>query len=208
MNRERLKQAEAAFMRRYPGGFANPEMQELSRKHKMDTMVELARTSFAREQFGRPEIIVDQMLKLISRSSMISVFEKPKFRDFVTTLSAAERRLLVLSLETLLHGSEQDGFERLLAILQTGKLGRWPLMTICQTYYNPQVAVFIKPTTTKWVIEYFELSPLCYHATPSWAFYRDYSQAIHEMKNLVDATLSPSNAAFTGFLMMSMESRG
>ncbi len=207
MNIERLKQAEADFLRRYPGGFDNPEMQEVGRKHKMDKMMELARAAFAKEQFNRPELIVDQMAKIISRSSMISVFEKPKFRDFITALSAQDRRLLVHGLEALLHGDEQDGFERVLDVLKQGKLAKWSLMTICQTYYRPEVEVFVKPTTTKWAIEYFELSPLTYHSTPTWAFYSAYRAVINEMKTLVDASLSPANAAFTGFLMMSMDAR-
>ena len=204
MNIERLKQAEAAFLRRYPGGFDHPEMLELSRKYKMDKMVQSAQENFAKSQFNRPELILEQMAKIISRSSMISVFEKPKFRDFVADLSAQDRRLLVQGMESLLHGNEQDGFEQVLEILKSGKLAKWSLMTICQTYYRPEVEVFVKPTTTKWAIEHFELTHLTYHPTPTWAFYSAYRDVINEMKTLVDDSLSPANAAFTGFLMMSM----
>ena len=107
----------------------------------------------------------------------------------------------------LLHGDEQDGFERVLDVLKQGKLANWSLMTICQTYYRPDVEVFVKPTTTKWAIEYLDLAPLRYHPTPTWAFYSAYRTMINEMKTLVDASLSPANAAFTGFLMMSMDAR-
>ena len=62
--------------------------------------------------------------------------------------------------------------------------------------------MFVKPTTTKGVIKTFELDDLVYHPRPTYDFYVRYRDAIDEMKSHVDASLSPNNAAFTGFLMM------
>ena len=61
---------------------------------------------------------------------------------------------------------------------------------------------FVKPTTTKNVIRQFEVADLVYKPQPTWQFYADYRDLIAEMKELVDPSLSPNNAAFTGFLMM------
>lgn len=36
MNLEKLALAEKHFLQRYPGGFNHPELQELSKKHKME----------------------------------------------------------------------------------------------------------------------------------------------------------------------------
>ena len=60
----------------------------------------------------------------------------------------------------------------------------------------------MKPTTTKNVIRQFELDDLVYKPRPSWDFYARYRDAIETMKGAVSPTLSPNNAAFTGFLMM------
>jgi hypothetical protein len=79
-------------------------------------------------------------------------------------------------------------------------------MTVCQTYFHPQRDVFIKPTTVKEVIQYFELENLDYHPTPSWAFYEGYRAAFLEMKAKVDSSLSPTNPAFSGFLWMTVRS--
>ena len=76
-------------------------------------------------------------------------------------------------------------------------------MTIVMHHYRPQVDVFVKPTTTKNVIRQFELDDLVYRPRPSWGFYAAYRDAISEMKRHVHPSLSPNNAAFTGFLMMS-----
>ena len=207
MNLKKLEQAEQEFFNRYPGGFANPEMIAIRKKHKLDKMIELAKNSFARRNFKLPELIVENMIKIVTRSSLISVFEKPKFRDFARSLPSKDKQALAKGLEELLHGNEQLGFESILEILKNGKLAKWSLMTICSTYYRPQVEVFVKPTTVKGIIETFELENLYYRPTPTWAFYDAYRAVINDMKTKVDASLSPYNVAFTGFLMRSMQGR-
>jgi hypothetical protein len=207
MNLKKLKQAEAAFFERYPGGFANPEMIEIRKKHKLDKMIQLTQDSFVKRNFKLPELIAENMIKVVTRSSLISVFEKPKFRDFVRSLPPDHKRILAQGLKELLHGEEQPGFETVLEVLRKGKLAKWPLITICQTYYRPQVEVFVKPTTVKGIIEYFEIKNLHYKRTPTWSFYDDYRKLINEMKTHVDASLSPYNVAFSGFLMRSMQER-
>ncbi|HUE99958.1 MAG TPA: hypothetical protein VMN99_11945 [Anaerolineales bacterium] len=107
-------------------------------------------------------------------------------------------------LEELLHGEEQTGFEVILDVLKSGKLAKWSWMTICQTYFHPHRDVFVKPNTVKAVIEYFELENLHYKPTPTWVFYEAYRSAFHELKSKVDKSLSPTNPAFSGFLLMSI----
>jgi len=51
------------------------------------------------------------------------------------------------------------------------------------------------------------LKNLQYKPAPTWAFYNEYRAEINEMKSKVDASLSPYNVAFTGFLMRSMQGR-
>src|SRR6266542_2395537 len=166
MNLVRLKQAEEAFLGQYPGGFDNPEM------------------------------IVQNIIKVVSRSSVISRFEKPKFREFADTLFPEQRDLLAGGLEQLLHGKEHTGFETILDLLKSRKLAKWSLMTICQTYFHPQRDVLVKPNTVKGIIQYFELNDLQYKPTPAWNFYDSYRSILHEMKSKVDCSLSPTNAAF------------
>ncbi len=207
MNLKKLKQAEKAFLKEYPGGFNHPDMVDLGKKHKMEQMTMFTQESFSKKNFKTPEIIIDNMNKVVSRSSMVSMFEKPKFKKFVNSLFPRDKELLVSGLKKQLYGNEQKGFETLLELFQRAKIAKWPIMTVCPTYFRPQVEVFVKPTTAKGVIEFFELESLQYRPTPSWAFYEAYRDIINEMKTRVDPSLSPSNAAFSGFLMMSLESR-
>jgi len=182
-------------------------MIAIRKKHKLDKMIEFTQDSFVKRNFKLPELIVENMIKVVTRSSLISVFEKPKLRDFARSLPSDIKKILTEGLEELLHSNEQIGFEMVLEVLKTGKLAKWSLMTICQTYYRPQVEVFVKPTTVKGIIEYFEIKNLQYKPTPTWAFYDEYRALINEMKTKVDASLSPYNVAFSGFLMRTMEER-
>lgn len=208
MNINKLRQAEELFLQRYPGGFANPEIMAIRKKrHNVDKMVILVQERFAKRNFKLPDHIIQNLSRVISSSSVISRFEKPRFRDFAYSLSFEERILIASTLEEVLHGNEQAGFESLLDLLKRGNLAKWSLMTICQAYFHPQWDVFVKPTTVKGIIEYFELKALKYHPTPSWSFYDQYRSIIHEMKSHVDRSLAPTNLAFSWFLLLSFRGK-
>ena len=200
----KLKTAEAMFLQRFPGGFDDPEMQVIAKRHRMDKMITFAQDSFSLSALEDINKSADNMVKIVSRSSMVSMFEKPKFREFVGCLNAADREFLVQSLGQLLHGDQQSGFEALVDIMQTEKLAKWSLVSIIPAYFAPNTEVFVKPTTAKNIIMHFEVPDLLYRPLPSWYFYTVYRELINQSKKLVDPGLSPTNAAFSGFLMMAM----
>ena len=204
MNLKRLKQAEAEFLARYPGGFNHPDMVTIGKKHNVGKMTEQAKELLNTKAFQKTGPVLDSLIKIVSRSSMVSMFEKPKFRDYVNGLDRDEREALAMGFQLLLHGKQQRGFEIVIDILARGKLAKWSLITICPNYMKPLDEVFVKPTTAKNVIKYLELENLDYKPRPSWAFYEEFRRQILAMKEKVDPSISPSNAAFTGFLMMSL----
>ena len=205
MNREKLQAAEARFMSRYPGGFADPQMQEIAKKHKVEKMKKLAQDSFAIGQFANTGQIADAMIKVVSQSSLVSVFEKPKFRDAVRSMNDAEKGHLSQGLKEFLHGNQSAGFSMLTGLLQEYKIAKWPVLTVFPIYYRPEAEVFVKPTTAKGIIAHFELTGLKYSAQPTFEFYQAYRQQILLMKQEVHEMLQVDNAAFCGFLMMSLE---
>ena len=202
MNLNNLKMAEAAFLLRYPGGFGHPEMVAIGKKHPIAKMTAFAQEAFADDQFAYPDKIVSAMSTGISRSSMVSLFEKPKFRDFAQSLPATDQEALAYAFYEQLHGDQAIGFEALVNILKPIKLAKWTLLTILPLYYRPTEEVFVKPTTTKGIIKTLELD-MHYKPLPSWDFYNEYRRLINTFKTEVDPSLSPNNAAFSGFLMMS-----
>ncbi|MCB0413595.1 MAG: hypothetical protein KDD50_04640 [Bdellovibrionales bacterium] len=203
MNLRALKAAEKEFLKMYPGGFKHPEMVEIGKKHKMDKLTEFAKTSFSKSQFDDEEEVLSNVTKLIARSTMVSMFEKPKFRDLIKTLSNKSKETLVEAYYEILHGKEKYGFELLVSELRKHKLAKWPLVTAVQAYHKPQKEVFIKPTTTKLIIDHLDLD-LKYQPLPTWDFYKEYRKDIKLMKSKVGKSLSPNNPAFCGFLMMTL----
>lgn len=196
---------EKQFLTQYPGGFQHPEMIKIGKKHKMDNMIDFCQTSFSKKSCRNIEETIENMVKAVSRSSMVSMFEKPKFRDFTKSLDGNEQAFLVNALDKLLHGKQQTGFEAMVDILKTYKLAKWSLVSIIPAYYAPTKEVFVKPTTAKNILKFFAMSDPVYKPTPSWAFYESYRSLINTAKTQVDPSLSPNNAAFSGFLMITVK---
>lgn len=200
-----LKRLEGDFLMRYPKGFADPAMEDILKKHRGGKMTEMAKSFFSEAACSNVHVTADNMVKIISRSSMVSMFEKPKFRDFVKRMDENEKAFLVNALCELLHGKKQLGFEAMVDILRSEKLAKWSLVSIIPAYYYPTREVFVKPTTAKNILRHFALEDPVYKPTPSWEFYRKYRKLINDAKKKVDKSLSPSNAAFSGFLMMTVQ---
>ncbi len=207
MNTAKLKEAEEKFLMRFPGGFSHPQMIELAKKHKVEKMKQLAQTCFAIEKFEKSSDIIISMGKIVSQSSLVSIFEKPKFRDWLKVLSDGEKDHLTRGLKEYLHGNQAFGFRVMTELLQEYKLAKWPLLTVYPIYYRPEVEVFVKPTTVKGIIEYFELTGLKYSSKPNFEFYQTFREQIRQMKQAVDVSLQIDNAAFCGFLLMTMGER-
>ena len=205
MNTAKLKQAEAAFFALYPQGMDSPEMAAVRKKHKMDELTAFARQSFSAQALSDVPAAAENMIRMASRSTMISLFEKPKFRDMVRLLRADMKADLVASLSDLLHGSEARGFHQMLSILSLHNLAKWPLITVWRCYCCPETDLLYKPTTVKRVIAHFELDGLVYNPRPNYDFFVGYRSAIAAMKQELNPLLSPSGAAFSGFLMMAMD---
>ncbi len=206
MNLKKLKAAEAYFFSLYPDGFDDPEMLKVAKKHRLGKMSEKVHDYFRPGAFDDPFGVVENMAKIISASSMISLFDKPKFKNACALMRSEEKELLALGLGEMLHGVQANGFEMMVEILAERKLAKWPLMTIIPVYYAPLKEIFVKPTTTKAVLKSFEIEGLLYKPRPSYEFYAHYKKVLETMKKHVDPSLSKvSNAAFTGFLMMGMK---
>lgn len=205
MNLEKIEVAKANFFHQYPNGFNDEKMKDIEKKHKPKKMMEMASEYLRKDAFNKPDILLDNWSKIVSRSSMVSVFEKPKFKDLTKLLNGDEKEILVKSLYEFLHGNREFGFEAMVDFLDHYKLAKWTLVTIAPFYLKPTEEVFVKPTTTKMAINYFELEGLKYKAKPSFSFYEEYRKQFLKMKKLVNVT--EDNAAFGGFIMITADNQ-
>ncbi len=205
MNLEKLKQAEAEFLARYPEGFDDPGMAHIKKSHPVDKLTEYTKTELTQTLLQQPHKFSDVLLKIMSRSSMVSRFEKPKFREFLNSLNTPDKEFLANAFEKRLFGkNKQQGFEEICDLLKHHKLARWSVISAVPFYFAPNKEAFVKPTTAKGIIAYLEIENLQYHPTPDWKFYKGYSKLITDIRKNVAKSLSPNNAALTGFLMSSI----
>ncbi len=204
MNLEKLKDAEGYFFEIYPKGFDDEALAVIRKRHNTAKIAEQVHEMFSKDSFGQPELICENYAKIVSKSSLISLFEKPKIKDMVKAMSTAQKDMLSIALYELLYGDKKDGFESLVEILAENKLAKWSLVSLIPYYYYRDKEYFIKPTTTKNILKHFEIPELVYKPRPSYEFYEKYSKILTNMKKYVSLK-EKDNAAFTGFLMMSME---
>jgi hypothetical protein len=205
MNIQKLKEAEAAFLGRFPKGFDDPGLAQIRKSHNVDQLASFARTNLKEITLSRPQTLADTVLKIVSRSSMVSRFEKPLFREFLGTLdSKNKRRLAEAFRKRLIGGKKREGFEEIVDLLARYKLARWSLVSAVPFYFAPSKEVFVKPTTAKKIVALLDVEDLHYHARPDWAFYEGYRKLVLDIKKHVDPSLTPQNAATTGFLMATL----
>lgn len=204
MNKEKLLDAKAYFYELYPKGFDDEELIKVKKRHRTEKMGEQVQELFCKDNFGIPELICQNYTKIVSRSSLISLFEKPKVKDMIAGMSTAQKDMFSIALYELLFDDKEDGFESLVEILASYKLAKWSLISLIPYYYYREKEFFIKPTTTKNIIKYFEIENIVYKPRPSYQFYVKYKKILEEMKKTAKFDLN-DNAAFTGILMMSLE---
>lgn len=204
MNIQKLKDQEVRFLLTYPGGFKNHRMEEIAKKHNVPRLVKMVEEELTEKVFKYPEEAIEIILKIIKRSSLISIFEKTAFKNMLAELDPVERIELPMAFKELLYGSQALGFQRLAEVLGRHKNAKWPVMTGLLYYANPSVEVLIKPTTVKAVIQYFELEGLKYTPKPNYEFYSQYREKINQLKGLAAPELQVDNAAFGGFLMFAV----
>ncbi|NJN52985.1 MAG: hypothetical protein HC809_15710, partial [Gammaproteobacteria bacterium] len=117
MNKERLREAEALFLHRYPGGFDNDEMKQIGKRHNVGKLSEFAEVALQKTRFDQQAQVLDDITRIVSRSSMVSMFEKPKFRDYVAGLKRDDRARLAAAFKNLLHGKQAQGFSDIVDLL-------------------------------------------------------------------------------------------
>lgn len=202
MNVQRLKEAEGAFLARYPLGFDDPGLARIRKSHNVERLAAFVKENVTEATLSRPQRFADLLVTIVGRASMVSRFEKPPFRAFIGTLDSKDKRRLADAFRKRLIGRRRrEGFEEIVELLARFKLARWSLVSALPFYLAPAREAFVKPTTAKKIVEHLEVDALCYRPRPDWAFYDGYRRLILDIKAQVNPSLAPNNAAVTGFLM-------
>lgn len=205
MNKGRLLFLENKFLSAYPQGFQAEEMIKVGKKHNVRKIEKFVHETCSENNLNKGIYIIEDIIKIVTKSSMVSVFEKMKFKDLIREFDNNEKLQFIDAVYENIHGDEEEGFKQLVNILSPYKLAKWPLISVFRAYYNLNYDVFMKPTTVKKIISFLELNEITYNSTPTYSFYVKYREYINLMKSEVDKSLSPNNPAFSGFLMITIE---
>jgi hypothetical protein len=205
VNLAKLKEAEAIFLSRYPGGFDDPGLAHVRRRHNVAKLTEFTRETLTPLTFSRPDRFVEALEKIVSRSSMVSRFEKPPFKAMLRSLATPDRRRLADAFEKRLAGrKKREGFDEIVDFLAFHKLARWSVVSCVPYYYAPTKEAFVKPTTAKKIVAGLEAEGLEYGPRPSWQFYDGYRKLLLAVKREIDPSLGGNNAGIAGFLMTTL----
>lgn len=202
---ERLKDIEAEFLEQYPKGFRDEHFFPTMKKFKPEKLEEFAKEALKKENFSNPNLVVENFYKVVQKSVMVSLFDKLKLKDALATLNSYEKDMLSIEIYELLYGDKREGFEGLIEFLEEFRLAKWTIISVVPYYLNRQSEYFIKPTTTKNIIKYFDLKDVVYKPKPSFEFYEKYSKHLDDMKKNVHPSVKFDNAVFTGFLKVAIE---
>ena len=205
MKIEKLDVLESEFLYRYPKGFQDEHFFPTMKKFKPEKLEAFAKEALKKENFSNPNLIVDGFFKTIQKSVMVSLFDKLKLKDALASLNSYEKDMLSIEIYELLYGDKKLGFEGLVEFLSEYKLAKWTLISVVPYSINRQTEYFIKPTTTKSIIKYFDLKNLVYKPKPSFEFYDNYTKVLDEMKLKLEKSITFDNAAYTGFFKIAIE---
>ncbi|HSN65824.1 MAG TPA: hypothetical protein VLS94_04250 [Fusibacter sp.] len=205
MNIEKLKQLETEFLRRYPLGFDDPELMAVAKKHKVEEMKNYVHDHFSKDNFNDPSAISRAFTKLIEKSSLVSTFEKVKYKNAAKLFNQDDIEMLSSALWDILYGDQRNGFNQLVLLLATFDLAKWPILTVLGLYYNGDFEVLVKPTTVKSVLNYLEVMDIKYTSKPNYDFYLQYRTLINDLKARTGKSIATDNGAYCGFLMITIE---
>jgi hypothetical protein len=205
MNIDKLKELESEFLYQYPKGFEDSHFFPTMKKFNPEKLELFTKNNLRKEDFSNPNLVLENYFKVIQKSVLVSLFDKLKFKDILSSLNSYEKDMLSIEIYELMYGDKKEGFKGLVEFLSQYNLAKWTIISVVPYYMDRQKNYFIKPTTTKNIIKYLEIKDIVYKPKPSYEFYKIYSDYLDVMKKNVNRSLSFDNAAFTGFLKIAIE---
>src|SRR5574344_430366 len=208
MNIEKLKECEERFFEYYKDGFEDEKLAKTVKLFNTQKFHTLTKNSFALENFSNIEQIAQDFFTILLKSPLISFYEGDLLKNALKNLTSYEKDMLSIYLKDILYAknedNKKDSFDELVELLASKNLAKWHIITLIPYYFSPNKNYFLKPSTTRNIIKYFELKDIKYNSKPSFEFYKNYTNNLLKMKNSVNPKLIDDNGRFTGFLRLAM----
>ena len=174
--------ARRAFLRHFPGGFADETYVAWERSYKWEAhrlwrdRIGGADELRRRLDAGDHATVAAEAVRIESGRAMLFSFEKMALRDAVVR-SPSGAVAFADGLFDWLHGpgTEPDRFQRWVDVVQglprrQTRVATWPVLTIFGFIARPRVHCFVKPRTMQRAADVYGFD-LRYSSTPDWETY-------------------------------------
>jgi len=150
----------------------------------------------------------DFITKLVTMSTIISVFEKVAFKNYLSDYKV--RPLFLKSLYEVITNNNEETFNNFVYTLSLKKKEKnsnpckWPLITYLLVVFHPYDEVFIKPTTIKRILTIFD-SDISYTSTPNYETYHGIRSLLLDYKKHSSIAKKVDNFTLSGILFVASQ---
>ncbi len=130
MNLDKLKNLESEFLCRYPKGFEDEDFFPTIKKFNPEKLEKFAKDVLKKENFSNPNLLIEGFFKTVQKSVMVSLFDKLKLKDAISSLNSYEKDMLSIEIYELLYGNKKNGFEDLVEFLAQYNLAKWTIISV------------------------------------------------------------------------------
>ncbi len=178
------------FLEAFPNGFEDQRWNELGKKHNPNKIFNIFNNEFSKQSFKTLldeesyEEICEIALKLVKSASVVSVFEKVAFTNFMKYESTSE---FCNALFNFLYAYNEQSFETFVSILARHKnqknanAAKWPIVSFFKAYQDPNNYVLVKPNTVKAVAKALDYD-ISYQSYPNVETYNKVLEMVKSYK--------------------------
>ncbi len=177
------------FLSKFPDGLNDEMWIELGKKHKPNKIIETINNELSEDNLKEMlenedyKTICTLVLKLVKKATVVSVFEKVAFQNFIN--DETTNKDFALAFFDLLYNYNEKSFNEMVSVLAMYKQDKnknackWPVITFFISYKDPNKFVILKPNTVKQTAKILEFN-IEYSSTPN---FKTYTNVINMVEN-------------------------
>lgn len=187
------KLIENQFLELFPNGTNDDEWKRLGKKHDPTRVINLINDDLSKENLDhllalkQYDVICDIASEVIKKATVVSVFEKIVFKNFVSYTKTNEE--FANALYNFLHNYSEESFNQFVYSLSLTKnlvknsnSAKWPVVSVFKAYQDRNKYVFVKPTTVKSIAKYLDFD-IKYTSYPTYETYQLVSKMINDFRD-------------------------
>lgn len=191
INSQTAKVIDLKFLTLFPDGFEDEEWNNLGKKHDPSKIFRVFENELSKKELKRLlkekdyEEICEVTSKLIKKATIVSVFEKVAFSNFIAKETTED---FCVALYNFLYNYNEDTFEEFVSILAKHKhsknanAAKWPIVSFLKAYQDPNNFIILKPNTVKAVAKALEFD-IGYQTKPNYQTYNNVIEMVRQYQD-------------------------